>query len=241
MNPPNIHRYLGRPRAWLRAGLFAALAAVAGTASGAILYLEDFDPDAGGWVGRDGTMTFAHDPGMYLSGSFGASFFPQTDAFRIASGANFLGDYPGAAPDPLTQISFDLVAVNVLPSDLFIRIIDGANVFSYQFSPVNLSDTYVVNLVWSFGWSGISEAAFNAALSSVDAVEIQVTSSGFAAQTYYLDNVQTLDTDLGGDPGGGGGSAVPEPATITLLLMAFAMLTQRRRLLGHRAGTPRAE
>lgn len=197
-----------------------------GIARGAILYLEDFDPDASGWVDRDaGEMTVSHDSvNDWLVGSFGPSFLPMTDAFRIDTGLNFLGDYvtPG-----LTQISFDLVAVNVLPSDLFIRIIDGANIFSYQFNPINMSDTYVVNLAWSFGWSGISEAAFNAALASVDALEIQITRNTSVGQTYYLDNVQTLDSDIGG--GGGGSSVIPEPATVSLFIVALALLVGIRR------------
>jgi hypothetical protein len=196
---------------------------------GAILDLEDFNGGANGWATRDGIMAVDNAVNGYLLGDFGPAFFPQTDAFRIDSGTHFVGDYttPG-----ITQIRFSFTAVNVLPSDLFIRIIDGANVFSYQFNPVSFSATYVVDLAWSFGWNGLSESAFNTALTSVDAVEIQVTRSGNASQSYQLDNVETLDTDIGGGGPGGGPSAVPEPQTLTLLLLAgVALFTVRRHAL----------
>lgn len=193
-------------------------------ASGAMLYLEDFDPDANGWGDRDaGEMSVTHDGGNdWMVGSFASSFLPMTDAFRISTGTDFLGDYvtPG-----LSQISFQLYAVNVLPSDLFIRIIDGANTFSYQFTPANLTtwDTYTVNLDWSFGWVGPGSSAFSNALLSVDALEIQITRSGSGAQTYYLDNVQTY-TNLNVVTG-----TIPEPGTINLFLVAGAVITFIRR------------
>jgi len=201
---------------------------------GAMLYLEDFDPDESGWVDRDaGEMSVSHDAGNdWMVGTFGASFLPQSDAFRIITGSNFLGDYvtPG-----LTQIRFDLYAVNVLPSDVLIRIIDGANTFTYQFNPVNLAtwDTFTVNLAWSFGWSGLSEAAFNSALTSVDALEIQIARSGSGAQSYYLDNVETLNTDIGG---GGGDTVIPEPATMSMFILALGFFTGIRRFVIHGSG-----
>lgn len=209
------------------------LLAGAAVCPGAMLYLEDFDPDAGGWVDRDaGDMTVSHNAGNYMVGAFGATFLPQADAFRIASGSNFLGDYvtPG-----LTQLRFDFYAVNVLPSDLFIRIIDGANIFSFQFNPINVGswETFTVDLAWSYGWLGLSEAAFNTALTSVDMIDIQVSRSGTGAQSYYLDNVQTLDTDIG-DPGAPD-SAIPEPTTVSLFMVVGALMVfARRRVISNR-------
>lgn len=201
------------------------MAAWSGPAPGAVLYLEEFNVDAAGWGDRDsGEMSVSYDgTNDRMVGSFAASFLPMSDAFRITSGLNFMGNYvtPG-----LTQISFDLVSVNVLPSDLFIRIFSGSDLFTYQFNPVNLSDTYVVNLDWNAGWNGLNEAAFNAALTSVTALEIQIARNGSGAQTYYLDNVQTLDTDLGG---GGGGSAVPEPNMVSMFVLAVAVFSGLRR------------
>ena len=205
--------------------VFAILmAASAGSVPGAVLYLEEFNVNAAGWGDRDsGEMAVTYDAtNDRMVGSFAASFLPMSDAFRITSG-NFMGDYvtPG-----LTQISFNLVAANVLPSDLFIRIFSGSDLFTYQFNPVNLSDTYVVNLDWNAGWNGLNEAAFNAAITSVTALEIQIGRNGSGAQSYYLDNVQTLDTDLGG---GGGGSAVPEPNMVSMFVLAVAVFSGLRR------------
>jgi hypothetical protein len=201
--------------------------AVAMAASGAVLTIEEFDAGANGWGDRDpGEMTVSHDAGNeWMVGSFGPTFLPQIDAFVINSGTDFLGDYvtPG-----LTQIAFDLFAVNVLPSDLFIKIIDGANVFSYQITPINAMswETYTVNLLWSAGWIGLNEAAFNSALTSVDSIEIQLTRNGVGSQSYYLDNIQTLDTELG-DPGAPG--SIPEPNTLhQVLLFALFVLYFRK-------------
>lgn len=193
------------------------------------LYLEEFPTDAAGWTTRDGEMTVTHDNANdWLVGSFAASFLPQSDAFRIATGTNFLGSYTsGSTNHPLTQISFGLNAFNVLPGDLFIRLTDGTNTFSYQFAvsgSTNAWQTYTANLTWSFGWSGLSELAFNSALTSVAAIEIQLSRSGNLAQNYYLDNVQTLNTDIGGGPG-----VIPEPSTVSLMISSLAVLAMDRR------------
>jgi hypothetical protein len=194
----------------------------------AILHLEEFDADIG-VVNREGIMAVAHDGGNdWMTGSFSAQgfAFPQTDAFVINVG-NFTGSYAG-----LTQIRFQMFAVNVLPSDMFIRIIDGVNIFSYQFNPIagmyNNWQTFTVDLAWSYGWSGISEAAFNTALNNVDQIEVQLSRSGGGAQAYRLDNFETLDTPLGG---GGGPSAVPEPNTISLIFLIAAFMISIRRTL----------
>jgi hypothetical protein len=201
------------------------------TVHSAELYMETFDIDAAGWTTRDGEMTVTHDNvNDWLVGSFAASFLPQSDAFQIATGVNFLGDFTsGSTNHPLTKLSFDLQAFNVLPSDLFVRLIDGANTFSYQFAalPVSLLGgwvTFTVDLAWTYGWSGLSEAAFNTALSSVDMIEIQISRSGVGAQSFYLDNVQTLNDEINA-----GGSVIPEPSVISLLLSAIAVLAMDRR------------
>ncbi len=205
----------------------------------AALYLEDFETDIG-VVNRDGIMTVTHDAGNeWMVGSFPLQGFPipQSDAFVIDS-AQFTGSYAG-----LTQIRFQMYAVNVLPSDLFIRIIDGANVFSYQFNPIagmfNNWQTFTVDLAWSFGWSGPSELDFNTALTSVDQIEIQLSRNTGVLQEYHLDNLETLNTDLGG--GGGGPSAVPEPSTISMLLFVVMLGLIMRRHLFSKLPAPDAE
>ena len=209
---------------------------VRSAAMGAVVYTEDFSGGANGWGDRDaGEMGVSHQGSVgspasaAMQGLFGASVLPQTDAFTINSGANFVGNYTtyGAG---LTQIKFDLYADNVLPSDLFIRIINGSDTFSYQYSLASLAldtwTTFTVDLDFTTGWSGPSLAAFNAALTSVDQLDIQLTRNGNSSQLFYLDNVQTLDTPLNGGGGGGGGS-VPEPGS-GILVMCFAALLYGR-------------
>lgn len=208
-----------------------------GGARAAVLYLEGFTDTDGGWTSRDGEMVVYNDGGNdWLVGDFASQGLfpsPQTDAFRINSGANFLGGYSTALPNPLTQIRFRLMANDVLPSDLFIRLVNGTDVFSYQFSLGSMTvgswSTFTVDLLWNYGWSGPSESAFNTALGAggVDQVQIQLTRSGAGAQLYFLDDVQTLDTDLGG--GGGGGSVVPEPRLALMMVLGAVLLYSMRR------------
>jgi hypothetical protein len=209
---------------------------IVSVAHGAILDLEDFSAGFGDFstISRDGELVNLSTASGYLEGDFNTQIFPspQTDAFFVNSGSSFIGDYvtPG-----ITQISFQFNAFNVLPSDLFIRLIDGANTFTYQFNPVNINswDDFVVDLAWSFGWSGPSELDFNNALTSIDAVEIEFTRSGIGLQSYGIDNFQTLDTDIG-DPGAPPSSAVPEPTTITFMAFAGVMIYfYRRRVVRH--------
>lgn len=203
--------------------------------SGAVVALEDFDDGLNGWTTRDAAeMAISWDNvNLWAVGQYGSQVFPslEDDAFRFDTvGGNFTGDY-----SDLTQIRFNLNPVNVLPSSLWLRIIDGSDVYEHQIplaGGVNSFHTYTVDLTWSAGWGLGNEQDFLDALTSVDAVEVQVVRSGTGAQSYYLDNFETLDTDLGGggDPGGPGG-AVPEPNTLTLLgmMVAFAVSAGRRR------------
>lgn len=186
--------------------------------------------DLAGWEDRDsGEMALAYDAtNDRMTGSFGSQVFPspQTDAFHIDSGTNYIGNYNDLG---ITQLSFDLYAEHVLPSDLMIRLVSGTDTFTYQFVlnalAVDSWNTYSGDMVWSYGWDGTSESSFNTALTDIDAVEIQITRLGTGAQAYYVDNITTYDTELDPDPGGGGGdSVVPEPQTMSLLVMASLFL-----------------
>ncbi len=203
------------------------------SANAAILTTEDFTTDPGNVTDRDGNMTVAHNGSGYMTGTFASQAFPspETDAFNITI-PDFMGDYSG---NGLTQIAFDFFAVNVVPSDLFIRLIDGSNVFSYQFTTLALgANSFTVDLVYSFGWTGLNSGAFATALTSIDAIEIEMTRSGTGAQEYRLDNLQTLNTPLGG---GGGPSAVPEPNTLSFIALVVAGgLAWRRRLMSRTFG-----
>lgn len=192
----------------------------------AILTTEFFNTDPGTVVNRDGNMIVNHN-GTNMSGAFASQPFPlpEVDAFSITH-PSFMGDYTGSG---LTQIAFDMFASTVAPSVLSLILIDGANVFTYQFASLagitTTFTTFTADLLWSAGWSGVSEAAFNTALTSIDEIQIEIARNTTAAQVYYLDNLQTLG---GGGPGPGP-SAVPEPNVVNLLLfVAMLSLAARR-------------
>ena len=207
-------------------------------AKGAVVYTETFGSGANGWGDRDaGEMAVTHQASVgspasaAMQGQFSASILPMTDAFRISTGSDFVGNYTTYG-NGLTQIKFDLYAENVVPSDLFIRLVDGTDVYSYQFSlgsfGIDTWTTFSVNLDYTSGWAGPGgSGGFSTALASVDALEIQLTRNGNSSQFYYLDNVQTLDDPLSG--GGGGGGAVPEPSTGVLVLSFAAVIYGRLR------------
>lgn len=202
--------------------LLAAMTLWTLDARAAILTTEFFDTDPGSVVSRDGTMIVSH-AGTNMSGAFGAQGFPlpQVDAFSVTL-SSFTGDYvsPG-----ITQIAFDLFATTVAPSVLSLILYDGLNYFTYQFAAVVGYQTYTADLLWSAGWSGVGSNEFNAALTSIDEIQIEIARNTTAAQVYYLDNLQTLG---GGGPGPGP-SAVPEPNVVNLLLfVAMLGLAARR-------------
>ena len=204
------------------------------THSAVLVYSEDFESGASGWAGRDGIMSVSHQfgvgspPSGAMQSSFDSQAFPtsQTDAFRINSGPNFVGDYTSFGAQGITRISFDLFAVNVLPSDLMLRILSGADTFFYQFSlgsmPLNTWTEFSVFLNYGHGWVGPSEAAFDSALTSVDQLDVQLSRSGTSAQTFYLDNVTTWTGDIPEPP------VIPEANTALLLLFGLALLRRVR-------------
>ena len=164
-----------------------------------------------------------------MQGSFDSQAFPigQTDAFSISSGGNFVGDYTSYGAQGLTRISFDLFAVNVLPSDLMLRLVSGAGTFFYQFSlgPMSLNTwtPFSVFLSYDLGWVGPSATAFDNVLTSVNQLDVQVSRSGTSAQTFYLDNVTTWSGDIPGPP-----PVIPEANTILLLLFGMILLLRFR-------------
>ena len=229
MNSPSHLRFFSRAFAFF-AGFLLATAA-----PGAILVTETFEGGAAGWEDRDvgSGMTVSHQGsvGVPASGAMQGTFaaqgmfpIPETDAFMIDSGGNFLGSYAG-----LTGFTLDLYAEDVLPSDVAVRIWSGLDVFFYTLSLGSMAiddwTTFTVPLTYSFGWEG-GEAAFNSALANVTQVEVQLTRSGTGSQSYYLDNFGTTTQDFG-DPGGE--SAIPEPSTLLLVAYFGGALALRRR------------
>ncbi len=217
----------------------AAIAGLALQAQGAILLTDTFDANAENWGDRDvGEMTVAHSgvvgsPAGSMEGSFALQGSPlaETDAFRLTAG---LGDLTQGGTYDLTAFAFDFYAVNVLPSDLIFRFGDGTSTFfrGVTLNSVTAWQTFSLSLASVSGWFGGDQTAFDNALSSVTFVEIQVSRQGIDAQTFYMDNFE-LTGELAGAVGGP--SAIPEPSTISLLLLVVAMLGALRRSRGFSA------
>lgn len=211
----------------------AAIIGMAPLAQSAILLTDTFDVDAENWGDRDaGEMTVTYNGGVgntpgAMQGAFASQGSPlaETDAFRLTSG---LGDLTQSDTYTLTAFSFDFYAVNILPSDLIFRFGDGVNTFfrGVTLNAVTSWQTFSLSLASVSGWFGGDQTAFDNALSSVSFVEVQVSRAGTGAQNYYMDNFQ-LTGELAGGP-----SAVPEPSTISLLLLVLALLLSLRRFRG---------
>lgn len=222
-------------------GLLCSTLMAAGLARAAIVTLEDFSSDPGGDVTNVDTvnnfLTDSWNAGGYMSGTFASQGVasPEEDGFSITL-ANFTGDYTSAG---ITQIAFDFFGVSLAPSYLFLNIVDGANIFSYQFTDLTGITggftTFTADLVYSAGWTGAGSGAFTTALGSVDSIEVFFGRNGStSSQDYALDNLQTLNTPIGG---GGGPSAVPEPNTLSFIAMiAAGGLAWRRRLMNRTVG-----
>jgi hypothetical protein len=64
-------------------------------------------------------------------------------------------------------------------------------------------------------------------VNGVDQVELQLTTGGAGAQTFFFDNFGTTDDDQGG--GGDPVSAVPEPSSISIMLLLGCLALWTRR------------
>lgn len=239
--------YARRPpvsRSWKCApGLAAVLLGASLRAGAAVLAIETFDASDAGWLDRDPQeMTVGHaagfgDPSGSLQGSFAGQQTPafESDAFRVTS-ASSGGDFSGnlyLSYTSFSTVSFAFYAEDVLPATFILRIGDGTNLFLYNMSPQLVSPatwtTVNVSLAYSAGWLGGSATQFSNLFTSVAFMDVQVGRNGTVAQDYFLDNFmlnfgETL-------------AAVPEPATLGMILVgAAALATVRRRRRARPAG-----
>lgn len=261
-NDPPRARHTGRPaagpafarwRAFLRArgcpssrALIATLSLLVGAvvpSRAAVLSTETFGSGSSGWVDRDPVeMTVSYNAGFgntagSLQGSFASQGSPafESDAFRAtaaSSGGAFSGDFYTTYPT-FSAITFDFLAMDILPSTLIFRIGDGVNTFLYNVNPqLNALATWnniSVSLAYSGNWLGGSAAQFSNVFNNVTFMDVQVARNGTGAQDYFVDNF-TLHG--GTQPGG---ESVPEPNSIGLLLVGVGtMFRLRRHLPGRR-------
>lgn len=196
----------------------------------AILQFDNFTTDTESWDTRDGELSVAQDSfsGGVLSGTFGAANPGDvvTDAFRLTG----IGPYPGYV---LTAISFDFYSLLIVPSDISFRFGNGFTTFfhSLALGSVGGWSTYNLALDNQSGWLGGPPGDFTNVLSAATFFDIQLTQNGTAGQTFYVDNFQ-LEGEFPGYGGGGDPSAVPEPGTMSLMMLvvfvAMALRNRRR-------------
>ncbi|HMP73414.1 MAG TPA: PEP-CTERM sorting domain-containing protein [Kiritimatiellia bacterium] len=187
-----------------------------------------------GWTGVGGFGNPATSGSM--QGDFAGSVFtPETDAFRLTSG---LGDLTQAGVYDLVSFSFQFYAAHVVPADLILRVGNGSHTFFRGFTVSSTLNwqTFTAPLSSVSGWFGGTQAQFDSVLTSTTFIDIQVSRSGFDAQTYYFDNFQLTGVEAGNNNddnnGGGGPSAVPEPNTINLLVSIGLLGLASRRIWG---------
>ena len=238
-------------KTWFGLGLASVLVLFSESVSmGAVFYTETFSSDLSNWVDRDpGKMGDSWssgfgNPGGSDKGTFAAQTFPspQNDAWRASAAANssggaFSGNYWTTVAG-FTGFRFDFYAANVLPSDLTLRIGDGANTFALALLPLNvqIQTTGVwysvgVPLDFVYPWLGGSASQFSNVLSNVAFVDVQLSRSGKNAQSYYLDNFRLVNELI----------FVPEPAS-GLFWFGWALVFGglRRKLTGRRERSPYA-
>ena len=224
-------------------GAVASLGLVTST-NAAVFYTETFDSTLSGWVDRDiGKMSVAAtaafgDPAGSMRGTFNSQGFPapQVDAFRAtsaASGAAFSGNYN--ALTGLTGFKFEMLASNVLPSAVSIRIGNGTNIFSFAVAPqiVTVGSWYTVGVPLSFqqGWFGGTASQFSNVLNSVSFVDIEINRNGTGSQVYFVDNFRLVNELI----------FVPEP-TSGLFWFGWALVFGglRRKLTSRKNRSPYA-
>ena len=214
------------PSFFCMAGPLVALALSGATASAAVVVIHEFGASAQSWeaAGDMASVSQSAFGGGSLRGDFssqGMFFTPETGSFRQDTASGFLGVYPGASQ--ITGFSFDFYASSVLPLDLNLRLFSGLNVY---FVTLDLTGR-----TWS-GWEnftvGLNDPFWrgnSAILNNVTAVEVQVARGSAAAQTFYLDNFQTLGDEI--SPG----ALIPEPSTMMMVMNAGLLLTVLRRYI----------
>jgi hypothetical protein len=187
--------------------------------SAAILTLEyDFATGAQGWT-EVGPATFSTNGGD-LDVTFAAQVgepVPETSTF--VSPVISL-----AQPYTLTQFAFNFSWAAISPAGLVITFGNDTYSASLALTPVN--GLITVSLASASGWND-PFSQFNNLVSDFNFVELSVSRSGTAEQTYSMDNFIISYSDALVPPENL--SAVPEPTTISLLLFVLMLAVAARR------------
>lgn len=226
---------------WKLPVVLALLLGASVPARAVVLSSETFDSGSNGWVDRDPLeMTVNYSSGFgnsagSLHGAFGSQGSPsfESDAFRAttaSSGGAFSGNLYVSYTN-VSNLAFNFLAEDILPSTFIVRIGNGVNTFIYNVNPQLYAlatwTTVNVSLAYSAGWLGGSAALFSNVFNNVTFMDVQVGRNGTGAQDYYLDNFTLLGGTLENLV------LVPEPGSMGLFLVGMAaLLRMRRRIPG---------
>ncbi len=178
------------------------LGAFVASAQQAAIFREGFDAGTSGWTGPG--FNFMHsasegNPGGTLKGNFPGGFIPFPTEGSFAAGASASG---GAFTGNLSDygnptITFDLLYTNLPPSLLYLGIESEDTFLGFypeqQTPGPGIWHTYSIPIVYDFSQHG-PESAFQAALSNVNAITIELFSQ--SGQTFLLDNVALYASSL---------------------------------------------
>lgn len=175
--------------------IWLVLSGISSWSYGATLATELFSSGKAGWT-NEGPWTI-HATNQYLRGTFPAQGIPLPDAAswladNASSSGAFAGNYHAIDAG---LIGFAFYAEHVLPSELQIRLSNGEHSFFHSvvggLISTGIWHRFDISLEGASagGWLGGDDAAFEALLTNVVQVTIQVFRSGATLQRYRLDDV----------------------------------------------------
>jgi hypothetical protein len=190
------------------------------TANAVIVYTNDFATSAEGWTG----VGVTYDAGdQRLEWSFDAQTPPGSQE-DVTLQAPAFGDLTYGGVYTITEFTFQYYASIASPAPILISMGNNDYFVYNTFSVVSGLNTVTL----TSGWLGDTGQWANI-WSNVQFFNITVNRAGFVSQNYGFDDFLVYGTT--DDPGPPTPSAIPEPATINLVIFVAVMgYVARRRL-----------
>ncbi len=183
----------------------------------AVLYTTDFDPNDG-WNGA-GADSFDATAGE-ITLNFAQESEEPGPGFGTFVSPVF--DFSPDEPYTITSVVFDFYYASTAPSWLVIQI--GSGSFSIYRALTWINGVNTLHLFSSAGWSG-DTAQFNTIMTDLTFVELSVGRSGSEEQSFSLQHFQIMTDEIPSPP-----SAIPEPNTISLILLLVLVFLFIRRM-----------